>query len=320
MSVPNHSNGQGGNIGHGKTDPDGDLDLDLAALAAVEGAGTLTPADSNDLDAALVADFEAAAGAVFLALGAGDSSPPRPPVGFEQRLERSVLARAGMPVPAEDGVIPSRAPGADPAVSSPKHVERHGHSQARTRKPALVPVPAESIPAEAGSSWGPMLAAGAGWLAAAGLLFVLVLSKTGAAGDSGPEDQQVALLRKELLDTVPDVQILPWASSDTGGPKGDVAWSDVRNEGYMRIAGLQPNDPTKSQYQLWIFRGTDPGAEPHPVDGGVFDVTPGGEVIVPINAKLDVGRAGLFAVTVEKPGGVVVSEREQIVLLAARPG
>ena len=86
----------------------------------------------------------------------------------------------------------------------------------------------------------------------------------------------------------------------------------------MRIDGLETNDPTVSQYQLWIFQGTDPAAEAHPVDGGVFDVLGGGEVIVPIDAKLDVGRAGLFAVTVEKPGGVVVSGREQIVAVAVR--
>jgi hypothetical protein len=40
------------------------------------------------------------------------------------------------------------------------------------------------------------------------------------------------------------------------------------------------------------------------------------EVIVPIDAKVAVGEACLFAITVEKPGGVVVSERERIVLLA----
>ena len=53
------------------------------------------------------------------------------------------------------------------------------------------------------------------------------------------------------------------------------------------------------------------------VDGGVFDVTSTGEVIVPITAKLRVDDATLFAVTVEQPGGVVVSKREHIVVAAA---
>ena len=56
------------------------------------------------------------------------------------------------------------------------------------------------------------------------------------------------------------------------------------------------------------------------MDGGVFDVPPGAdEVIVPIRARLPVGEAVLFAITVEPPGGVVVSTRERIALVA-QPG
>jgi hypothetical protein len=42
-------------------------------------------------------------------------------------------------------------------------------------------------------------------------------------------------------------------------------------------------------------------------------------VIVKIAPKLLVGEAVLFAVTVEAPGGVVVSKRERIVVTAAPP-
>jgi len=53
------------------------------------------------------------------------------------------------------------------------------------------------------------------------------------------------------------------------------------------------------------------------VDGGVFDVPADAtEVVVPIHAAIAVGAAQAFAVTVEKPGGVVVSAREHIVALA----
>jgi hypothetical protein len=41
-----------------------------------------------------------------------------------------------------------------------------------------------------------------------------------------------------------------------------------------------------------------------------------GEVIIPINAKLKARKPAMFAVTVEKPGGVVVSDRKNIVALA----
>jgi hypothetical protein len=39
---------------------------------------------------------------------------------------------------------------------------------------------------------------------------------------------------------------------------------------------------------------------------------------VPIDAQLELGRVGMFVVTVEKPGGVMVSDREEIVLVASR--
>jgi hypothetical protein len=96
---------------------------------------------------------------------------------------------------------------------------------------------------------------------------------------------------------------------------GDLVWDDRRQEGYMRFKNLAPNDPDVYQYQLWIFDATRD--ERHPVDGGVFDVPAGSdEVIVPIRAKLPVGAPVLFAITVERPGGVVVSDRERIALVA----
>jgi hypothetical protein len=59
------------------------------------------------------------------------------------------------------------------------------------------------------------------------------------------------------------------------------------------------------------------------VDGGVFDVTPqataSGDVIVPFRAKLPVGKAAAFVVTMEQPGGVVVSKQERVLALAKVP-
>jgi hypothetical protein len=86
----------------------------------------------------------------------------------------------------------------------------------------------------------------------------------------------------------------------------------------MRFEGLPPIDPTEAVYQLWIFDAsresfTDSPLEiRHPVDGGVFAVTDAGVAEVPITAKLPVGEPVLFAVTVEPPGGVVVSDRSRI--------
>lgn len=97
--------------------------------------------------------------------------------------------------------------------------------------------------------------------------------------------------------------------------RGELVWDNDTQEGYMRFSGLAPNNPEELQYQLWIFDETRD--DRHPVDGGVFDMPAGeSEVVVPIRAKLPVGKPVLFAITVERPGGVVVSSRERIALLA----
>lgn len=99
---------------------------------------------------------------------------------------------------------------------------------------------------------------------------------------------------------------------------GDVVWSSDAQQGVMKIGGLAANDPGASQYQLWIFDRTRD--ERFPVDGGVFDVPAGAEeIFVPIQAKLDVDTPYLFAITVEEPGGVVVSSRERIAFVAQPP-
>jgi hypothetical protein len=100
---------------------------------------------------------------------------------------------------------------------------------------------------------------------------------------------------------------------------GDVVWNATAQKGFMRFRGLAKNDPKATQYQLWIFDKTRD--DKYPVDGGVFDVDDAtGDVIVPIKAKLQVNEIALFAVTVEKPGGVVVSKRERIVVTAKPAG
>ena len=100
------------------------------------------------------------------------------------------------------------------------------------------------------------------------------------------------------------------------GVTGDIVWDEQAQIGYMRFRGLPTNNPQELQYQLWIFDATR--GDQYPVDGGVFNIpaTQTGEVIVPILAKLPVRDPALFAVTIEKPGGVVVSARERIVVIA----
>lgn len=95
---------------------------------------------------------------------------------------------------------------------------------------------------------------------------------------------------------------------------GDVVWSDAKQRGFMRFKGLPVNDKSKSTYQLWIFDKTQDAR--YPIDGGTFDVDKDGEVIIAINAKLNALSPGLFAITIEKPGGVVVSDRKRMAAVA----
>ena len=95
---------------------------------------------------------------------------------------------------------------------------------------------------------------------------------------------------------------------------GDVVWSDAAQAGYIRLNGLPMNDKAKETYQLWIYDETQD--KKTPIDGGVFDITSEGEVIIPIDAKLKARNPSTFAITVEKPGGVVVSKAEKVAALA----
>ena len=100
------------------------------------------------------------------------------------------------------------------------------------------------------------------------------------------------------------------------GVSGDFVWDPLAQKGFLHFVGLASNDPGVSQYQIWIFDGAR--EQKYPVDGGVFDVPAGSdEVVIPINATLNVSKPVAFAVTVEKPGGVVVSSRQHVVALGA---
>ncbi|MEW4452045.1 anti-sigma factor [Bremerella sp. JC817] len=126
----------------------------------------------------------------------------------------------------------------------------------------------------------------------------------------------LAQRRAELLAADNDHLQVDWSSGPTPveGASGDVVWSNRQQQGYMRFRGLPINKPTEEQYQLWIFDKNQ--SEATPIDGGVFNISSTGETIVPIDAKLQVQQPYLFAVTIEKPGGVVVSSRERLPLVA----
>ncbi|MEM9552623.1 MAG: anti-sigma factor [Acidobacteriota bacterium] len=163
------------------------------------------------------------------------------------------------------------------------------------------------------------------WLLAAAALVAAVLGW--ARPGVGPVDVEPVRLasldeKRDLLLAADDVVTLEWTATDdeaAAGVRGDVVWSTARQRGFMRFQGLPVNDPGELQYQLWIFDATRD--DRYPIDGGVFDIreaelSADGAILVPIRATLPVREPALFAVTVEPPGGVMVSSRERIVTLA----
>ncbi len=150
-----------------------------------------------------------------------------------------------------------------------------------------------------------------GWAVAAALLLALI-AVVMPTRETTPE---IAAQREALLGTADDAIVAAWAPSEESGfeqVQGDVVWSDRRQQGFLRFTGLAANDPATAQYQLWII---DPERDERPVDGGVFDVpATGSEVIVAIDAKLAVSRPTAFAITLEQPGGVVVSDGPLLVV------
>lgn len=154
-----------------------------------------------------------------------------------------------------------------------------------------------------------------GWSTAAALVVVLFSRKNVDLAEQEPSQRFQSLVAEAQ-----DLTRIDWSPTEdplAQGAMGEVVWSAARQEGYMVFRGLRPNDPSKNQYQLWIFDASRPDSAQQPVDGGVFDVRAGDEVVVPIDAKLPVGNVSLFAITLEPPGGVVVSKREHLLLTAA---
>jgi hypothetical protein len=126
-----------------------------------------------------------------------------------------------------------------------------------------------------------------------------------------------AVARRALLADAGTIEIALEGTQDpaAGAVRGDVVWDPIAQRGYIRLAGLPRNDPSVAQYQIWI---DDAARDPrYPVDGGVFDCPSAHRrLIVPIHPAVPIHRAKAFVITLEPPGGVVVSSRQHVLALA----
>lgn len=261
--------------------------VDLLIKQVTEG---LSPDEQRALDvldsgvaSAHLREFERAAAAVALAGGAHQE---RLPPGLAERVARQADDHFAALAAAAGGKVVDLA-----AVRS---------AAAAPRTPRA---------ASHGGAYG--------WFAAAACSVLAVL-----AWNRPPPPPAVpptaAAQRAALLANPGSLKITLGATKDpaAAGVTGDVVWDPVTQRGFAHFAGLAPNDPALRQYQLWIF---DAGRDKrYPVDGGVFDIPASAtEVVIPIHAALPIMSAKAFAVTVEKPGGVVVSGLEHVVALGA---
>ena len=295
--------------------PQNPLDEAIQDLLIKQVTDGLSPAEQRELDAldsavasAWLRDFERAAAAITLA-GNTDARE------FPEALAQRIAATANQHFAGARAAEPTAA-AADRKIAS---------LEAARAAASLQRVP----PTNGGRN------AVYGWLAAAACLVLAVFGWMRSPVEAptaqipppppvvAPVEQPVvpptpAQERAALLAKAGSIKITLGATKDPGsaGMSGDVVWDPQSQRGYMHFTGLVANDPSVHQYQIWIFDSTRD--KRYPVDGGVFDVPAGiNEVVIPIRATLMVRNPAAFAVTVEKPGGTVVSGREHIVALGA---
>ncbi|MGE0144812.1 MAG: anti-sigma factor [Planctomycetota bacterium] len=281
--------------------------LELCAGAALgdlddrERAELRAMAD-DDRIAAEIAAFERASAAVVASLHQASFEPI--PASLSARLARDASAF----------VASRRSSGASPTESSPPSSSRAAIS--RPQRSASVPTSSTRTSSTPSSST-PNPAIGNGrnvrgvvlpWFVAAAacvVAAVLLMRDPGQAAVA-----PIADVARFVADH-PDLERRRFEL----GCQGEVLWSPRDNTGVLELRDLPSNDPKQFQYQLWIFDESQDKSTP--VDGGVFDVpaNAAGPVVIPIDAKLRVGKAFAFAITKEQPGGVVVSAKrpEQIV-------
>jgi hypothetical protein len=291
--------------------PHGQPDEALVDLLIKQVTEGLSPVEQRALDvldsavaSANLKGLERAAAAITLA-GSTDAEPLPP--GLAERVARQAEEHFA----AAAGVGPAAGMG---AAGKPVDLAA-ARSAAASRAPPAAP--------RSGAY---------GWLAAAACLVLAVIAWNRSpppppVAQSGtppeavappPAKPTAAEERAALLAKSDSLKVTLGATKDpaAAGVSGDVVWDPATQRGFLHLVGLAPNDPAVRQYQMWIFDG---GRDKrYPVDGGVFDIAANAtEVVIPIHAVLPVWSAKAFAVTVEKPGGVVVSGLEHVVVLGA---
>jgi len=251
--------------------------------------------ESGEVDAASMDRAAAALASVF---AAGEPSTPTtaPPASLLETLrtqgEAAVRSQSGP-------VVLDRLPRADARDGDAPTYRREDGARRLTRL-----------------AW-------AGWLLAAASLTLAALAWLRPPGQAGKPPKGADV--RTVVDAAPGTVSSEWGAwpaktpeeggevvAGAEGVKGRVVWNQALQKGYMVFSGLSPNEASRKQYQLWIIDK----AQKNPIDGGVFDIPSTGEVVVPIDAKIAVKEPAGFGLTIEPPGGVVVSDQSRRVVVA----
>lgn len=299
-----------------------------------EAASTGLDARSSDELAMLLGDaggaetesMELAAAALDLALQ-GDAGVEAMPARVLASVASEAAKFVGAGVTATTNPERQRAGSSNPSPSLT--LTRTDGDAAIPSRPVFQPG-SNASRSTGGSSGGGGGFAYLGWLAAAaGIALAASVwlprlgSNTGGVSGGGAVASGTSKLTFDELQSLPGTIEIAWKplpdETCQGTCSGEVIWNNELQQGYMTFKGLAANDPATFQYQLWVFDAS----QKHPVDGGVFDIAEGsakvnsrGEVVVPVVAKIRVDSPQAFAVTIEKPGGVVVSDQKRIATLA----
>lgn len=281
--------------------------MDLLAEEATQG---LSAAQQAELELLLAQNPSVDAdglrfAAAAVELGAGPAAGEKLPAGLRASLEH-------------DGVTSVEAAGRS---------RRAGSDDGRTLKFPLA-ARRTGLP-----TWGGWLAAAACLaLAAAGWWTAMqppgVSGGTGPGQNGSPNTRLGTMAEFDRLAEEPGSVRMAWSdwaldgqAPTIAGVKGEVVWNEAQQKGFLMFDGLPTNDPTKEQYQLWIVdaRGpVDPTGQSARISGAIFD-SKAGKFVVPITPAIPVQGAGLFAVTIEKPGGTWVSDMSKRVVVASKP-
>jgi hypothetical protein len=218
------------------------------------------------------------------------SAPMVPPIEPTQTAAELVVAK-----PPQVQAKPKRKPEPEPEPSD----SEHGSTIVR------MPVHESS------------LARVATYVSAIAALSMLVIAVWLYMHRSDPPDPDDVLEQLEVGEDTLEWTLRAEQDEAVGeGAQGRVLWSPELQQGVLVVQGLAANDASASQYQLWI---RDAQREGSPVPGPVFDVEGEDEVQVAFEAGLVIGEPSAFLITAERPGGVVVSKQDRVLMVATGP-